>query len=98
MKNHLRIGTRGSKLALASAEFFFPFPGLEKDRSVRLSAFIDAGTVGEEYDFGETRASVGIALSWFSPMGPLKISYGVALNPQEGDEEQPFQFSVGTVF
>jgi len=88
----------GSKLALASAEFFFPFPGLEKDRSVRLSAFVDAGTVGEEYDFGETRASVGIALSWFSPMGPLKISYGVALNAQEGDEEQPFQFSVGTVF
>jgi len=88
----------GSKLALASAEFYFPFPGLEKDRSVRLSAFFDAGTVGEEYDFGEIRTSVGIALSWFSPMGPLKISYGVALNAQEGDEEEPFQFSVGTVF
>jgi len=88
----------GSKLALVSAEFFFPFPGLEKDRSVRLSAFVDAGTVGEEYDFGEARASVGFALSWFSPMGPLKISYGMALNAKDGDEEQPFQFSVGTVF
>lgn len=88
----------GSRLALVSAEFFLPFPGLEKDRSVRLSAFLDAGTVGDKFDFGETRASVGLALSWFSPMGPLKISYGLPLNAKDGDEEQPFQFSVGTVF
>ena len=88
----------GSRMALVSAEFFFPFPGLEKDRSVRLSAFVDAGTVGDKFDFGETRASAGVALSWFSPMGPLKISFGVPLNAKDGDEEQPFQFSIGTVF
>lgn len=88
----------GSRMALASAEFFFPFPGLEKDRSVRLSAFVDAGMVGETYDFGETRASAGVALSWFSPMGPLKISFGVPLNAKDGDEEQSFQFSIGTMF
>lgn len=88
----------GSRMALVSAEFFFPFPGLEKDRSVRLSAFVDAGLVGETYDFGETRASAGVALSWFSPMGPLKISFGFPLNATDEDEEQPFQFSIGTVF
>jgi len=88
----------GSRMALASAEFFFPFPGLEKDRSVRLSAFVDAGMVGETYDFGETRASAGVALSWFSPMGPLKISFGMPLNAKDGDEKQSFQFSIGTMF
>ncbi len=88
----------GSRMALVSAEFYFPFPGLEKDRSVRLSAFVDAGTVGDTFDFAETRASAGLALSWFSPMGPLKISIGYPLNAKDGDEEQPFQFSIGTVF
>jgi outer membrane protein assembly factor BamA len=31
-------------------------------------------------------------------VGPLKISYGWAVNAKEEDDTQPFQFSVGTVF
>ncbi|HZP85173.1 MAG TPA: outer membrane protein assembly factor BamA [Burkholderiales bacterium] len=88
----------GKALAVASAEFFFPFPGLEKDRSVRLSAFFDAGTVGDKFQLSETRTSAGLALSWFSPVGPLKISLGFPLNAKSEDKKQPFQFSVGTVF
>jgi outer membrane protein insertion porin family len=88
----------GQALGVTTAEFFFPFPGLQKDRSVRLSAFLDAGYLGDTFTDGEMRASAGIALSWFSPVGPLKISYGYALNKQPGDDTEPFQFSVGTVF
>lgn len=88
----------GKVMAVTSAEYFFPFPGLEKDRSVRLSAFFDAGTVGDKFEFGETRTSAGLALSWFSPVGPLKISLGYALNPKDNDKKQPFQFTVGTQF
>ncbi|HEY7760581.1 MAG TPA: outer membrane protein assembly factor BamA [Burkholderiales bacterium] len=88
----------GKALAVSSAELFFPFPGLEKDRSVRLSLFLDAGALDDTFSFTEWRASTGLALSWFSPVGPLKISYGVALNDEPGDELQPFQFSIGTVF
>jgi outer membrane protein insertion porin family len=88
----------GPALLVGNAEFFFPFPGLEKDRSVRLSAFFDVGSVSDTFDAAEARASVGLALSWFSPVGPLKISYGWALNAQDDDDTQPFQFSVGTVF
>jgi outer membrane protein insertion porin family len=88
----------GNALVVGSAEFFFPFPGLEKDRSVRLSLFLDAGSVSDTFDNVDVRASAGLALSWFSPVGPLKISYGYALNATEDDETQPFQFSVGTVF
>lgn len=88
----------GRALLVGNAEFFFPFPGLEKDRSVRLSAFLDAGSLSDTFDDTDPRASVGIALSWFSPVGPLKISYGFALNATDDDETQPFQFSVGTVF
>jgi outer membrane protein insertion porin family len=88
----------GSTLLVGNVEFFFPFPGLEKDRSVRLSAFFDAGTVGDKFELSDSRYSVGLALSWFSPVGPLKISYGYALNPEDDDRTQPFQFSLGTVF
>ena len=30
-------------MLLANVEVLFPFPGLEKDKSVRLSVFVDAG-------------------------------------------------------
>ena len=41
---------------------------------------------------------MGLALAWFSPVGPLKISYAFPLNKQPGDKTQPFQFQLGTTF
>jgi outer membrane protein insertion porin family len=54
--------------------------------------------VSDNYDFSEARYSAGVALSWFSPVGPIKISFAKALTTKEGDRTQPFQFSLGTVF
>jgi outer membrane protein insertion porin family len=89
----------GNAVAVGNVEYYFPFPGLQKDRSVRLSVFFDAGALGDTTsDAYEQRASVGLALAWFSPVGPIKISYGYAINKQPGDKTQPFQFSLGTTF
>ncbi len=88
----------GSRLLLASAEILCPFPGLQKDKSVRLSWFVDAGTVGEKYDFQQMRYSTGLAFNWYSPVGPMKISFGKALNPKPDDRLQSIQFTLGTVF
>ncbi|HEX7812077.1 MAG TPA: outer membrane protein assembly factor BamA [Burkholderiales bacterium] len=88
----------GSHMMLANVEFLFPFPGLQKDRSVRLSWFVDAGMVGEKYDFNEVRYSTGLGFSWYSPVGPLKLSFGKALNPEPDDRLQRIQFTLGTVF
>jgi outer membrane protein insertion porin family len=89
----------GNVLAVGNVEYYFPFPGLQKDQSVRLSVFVDVGALGEDtLDSDGMRSSVGLALAWFSPVGPLKLSYGYALNKKEGDETQPFQFSLGTTF
>ncbi len=88
----------GSHMMLANVEFLFPFPGLQKDRSVRLSWFVDAGMVGQKYDFDEVRYSTGLGFSWFSPVGPLKLSFGKALNPEPDDRLQRIQFTLGTVF
>jgi outer membrane protein insertion porin family len=88
----------GKRQLIGSAEVLFPFPGLQKDKSVRLSVFLDAGTLGDTFDLGETRYSTGFAMGWYSPVGPLKLSFGRALNDKPGDKLQTFQFSLGTLF
>jgi outer membrane protein insertion porin family len=65
---------------------------------VRLSAFDDSGQVSDNFDFQETRVSAGLALSWYSPVGPIKISFARAVRRQPEDRTQAFQFSLGTVF
>ncbi|HTS51982.1 MAG TPA: outer membrane protein assembly factor BamA [Burkholderiales bacterium] len=97
-KDALGNALGGPTMTAGSIEFYFPFPGLEKDKSVRLSVFVDAGQVSDNFDFALTRYATGLALSWYSPVGPIKISFARALNPQPEDRTQPFQFSLGTTF
>ena len=101
----------GSMKAVANAELLFPLPGIKDQRSVRLSLFADAGSVWDNDQHGkndgtsykstfteELRYSAGAAFTWLSPMGPLKFSYAYPLNKKDGDEEQRFQFQLGTTF
>ncbi|MEQ1923131.1 MAG: outer membrane protein assembly factor BamA, partial [Pyrinomonadaceae bacterium] len=89
----------GNRKLLTNAEFLFPFPGLTNDRSVRMSAFFDAGMVTDKkYDFGEMRYSTGLSVLWVSPFGPLKLSAGIPLTNKVEDRKQPFQFTFGGAF
>ena len=66
-----------------------------------MGIFIDAGMVyadEDSIDLGETRVSAGLSFNWFSPIGPLSISYGVPLNDEEGDDIENFQLSLGALF
>jgi len=74
------------------------FPGLENDKSVRLSAFVDAGYAGDKFSLDQLRYSTGLGLFWASPVGPLKISVGVPLHKLADDRTQLFQFTLGGVF
>jgi outer membrane protein insertion porin family len=73
---------------------------MDKDRSARLAAFVDAGMVGETYDyiFSEIRYSTGLAFSWFSPVGPLRINFAWPINDQPEDDTERIQFTLGNVF
>lgn len=91
----------GTRLVAGNAEYYFPLPGTGKDRSFRVSVFLDAGYVwgeGGKVDFGDMRYSTGIGFSWSSPVGPLKFSFAAPLKKQSGDEIQRFQFQMGSVF
>ncbi len=88
----------GSRKLLANAELLFPFPGLQNDRSVRLSAFFDAAMVDDTYNADALRYSVGVGALWVSPLGPIKVSIGVPLKRQSLDKKQVFQFTFGGAF
>ena len=80
---------------------YFPVPGTGNDKSLRIFAFVDAGNVwreGEPLTWDSLRSSVGLGLSWISPVGPLKLSYGSPVRKQSTDRIQRFQFQIGTAF
>jgi outer membrane protein insertion porin family len=91
----------GSFLTVFNAEIIFPIPFVEEAKGVRLSAFFDIGNVFEDYDSfdaGDLRYSAGLAGLWLSPLGPISMSFGFPLNAESDDDEQNFQFTVGTFF
>jgi outer membrane protein insertion porin family len=88
-----------NKKIVLNAELLFPLPGMGKDKSVRMIAFADAGTVSDSWDlFSEMRYSAGLGVNWFSPFGPLKVYVAKAINPQPSDQTEVFQFTFGTQF
>jgi outer membrane protein insertion porin family len=90
--------TGGPRKLLGNAELLVPFPGLQNDRSVRVSAFVDSAVVGDTIDFNQLRVSTGLGLLWVSPLGPLKISFAVPVRSEPGDALQKFQFTIGGIF
>lgn len=92
--------TGGTTRLFGNAELQLPFSG-STDRSLRWFTFFDAGDVyatGEEIKPLKLRSSVGLGISWISPLGPLKFSYGKPLKQQPGDNVQRLQFQIGTGF
>ena len=91
----------GAKRLNLNSELYLPVPGTGNDRTLRVFAFADAGNVWREDEkatFDSLRASAGLGLSWISPVGPLKLSWGVPVRVQRNDRIQRFQFQIGTAF
>ena len=76
-------------------------PSLE---NIDFSVFYDAANVwGIDYnellsDSNVFRSSVGIAVDWFTPIGPLSISFSNALTQADSDVTESFRFNLGTTF
>jgi outer membrane protein insertion porin family len=100
------VNLGGDRKFQFNAEFITPFPGAGNDRTLRLFGFYDLGTILGENEFGvrqklttdEFRSSVGIGLSWISPVGPLRFAWAKPILKKEGDRLQTFQFQIGTSF
>jgi len=91
----------GARRFNANAELYFPVPGTGNDRTLRIFGFVDTGNVwreDEQVTAASLRASAGVGLSWISPVGPLKLSWGKPFRVQRNDRIQRFQFQIGTAF
>ncbi|MGC3872722.1 outer membrane protein assembly factor BamA [Halomonas sp. GXIMD04776] len=104
----------GNVLVEGTVELIYPFPWVEDRRSLQTSVFFDAGNtyLTECYDvpdgvtsncesgvdIGDLRYSVGLGLTWLTPVGPLTFSVANPLNDEDGDDTQTFQFSLGQTF
>jgi outer membrane protein insertion porin family len=76
----------------------------EESQNVDFLFFIDAANIwGVDYDSslndnGSIRSSTGVALDWFSPIGPLSFSLAYPITKENGDKEETFRFNLGTSF
>lgn len=89
----------GTTEAVFNAEFTMP---LIKDAGLKGVLFFDAGN---SYDsasqlFSTLQTSYGFGIRWFSPIGPLRLEYGIPINPRSGidDKGGRLEFSIGSFF
>ena len=93
--------TGGTKKVNFNAELLSPLPGGGKDRTLRVYTFLDAGGIygaDESIQLADMRSSVGIGISWISPVGPLRLAVARPLKYFEGDKIQTLQFQIGSSF
>ena len=91
----------GPKKVTLNVEVLTPFPGAGNDKTLRLFGFVDAGNVfgeNEKVSFKSFRSSVGVGVSWISPIGPLRLAIARPIRKFAGDRIQKLQFQIGTSF
>ena len=77
---------------------------LPNSQNIDFSIFFDAANVwGVDYsssidDASKIRSSVGVAVDWFTPIGPLTFSLTEALSKHSTDVTESFRFNIGTTF
>ena len=100
-RSQLAVATGGNKKMTFNSEVLSPLPGGGNDRTLRMFAFFDAGGIygpDEDISLGDLRSSVGVGISWISPVGPLRLAYAKPLTSFDGDKMQSLQFTIGTTF
>ena len=92
-----RVYVGGDTEAIFNAEYTFP---LIKEAGVKGVLFFDAGNaaVGVNDTFSNFLCSYGFGIRWFSPIGPLRLEYGIPLNPRDFDKSGKIEFSIGSFF
>jgi outer membrane protein insertion porin family len=95
------VAPGGPKKLTLNAEVLSPFPGGGNDRTLRWFGFLDAGGIygpNDSIQIDEFRASVGLGISWISPVGPLRLAFAKPVRQFEGDKIQSLAFQIGTTF
>ena len=73
-------------------------------QNTNFSLFFDAANIwGVDYDSGivdgsKIRSSIGLAIDFFTPIGPLNLSLSEPITKGKNDITESFRFNIGTTF
>jgi len=86
----------GKHMWYTNMELLFP---LVKDVGLNGVVFFDAGNVYEDkWNFNTIKKSVGGGFRWLSPMGPLRLEYGMVIDPEPFEADGQWEFTIGAEF
>lgn len=89
----------GTKEFYGSASIAVP---LLQEAGIKGVVFFDYGNAyGEKQNmFSSVLMSYGAGIRWASPLGPLRLEYGIPLNPRDGLDSKSgrFEFAIGSLF
>ncbi|NNB02325.1 outer membrane protein assembly factor BamA [Pseudomonas fragi] len=100
----------GNIMITGGVEYLFPMPFIKDNKSLRTSLFWDVGSVYSDkcylstttgcdgVDLSQMASSVGVGVTWYSPLGPLSINLALPIRKPDDAETQVFQFSMGQTF
>ena len=77
---------------------------LPTNQNIDFLIFLDAGNIwGVDYDSSinnsnKIRSSAGLAVDWFTIVGPLNFSLSLPITKAESDKTETFRFNIGTTF
>ena len=88
----------------AAINFTSSFPKFFNEfENIDFNLFLDAANLwhvdyDKSLDSDEIRSSTGIAVDWFTAIGPLSFSYALPLTDARTDQTESFRFQIGTSF
>jgi outer membrane protein insertion porin family len=87
----------GERMWLGSIEYRVP---IMKKEGVMGLLFFDAGNAFRKNESWRLRSkrSVGFGIRWRSPMGDLRLEYGIKLDKDPGQDSGGFEFNMGGAF
>jgi outer membrane protein insertion porin family len=89
----------GDKMFVFNTELVFP---IAADQGFKGVLFYDVGQVNDDHESflsGDFYQGVGIGFRWYSPMGPIRIEYGIPLDAVDGSKKSGrWEFSMGGMF
>ena len=91
-----RVYLGGNKEIFGNMEFSFP---LLQEVGVKGVVFFDYGNSYSD-NFKSMLMSYGAGIRWASPIGPLRLEYGIPVNPRSDIDSKSgrFEFSIGSLF
>jgi outer membrane protein assembly factor BamA len=86
----------GQSYWVANAEYIHSIVG-----PVNGVLFLDAGSLHRDHNAvitGEIKYALGLGIRLDLPIGPVRIEYGYALNPENNEPAGALHFAIGSAF